>query len=165
MFYAIANTILRKVKAGAAPIISFIWNLNTTLWENETRLWAALPVTVPYRFELADSYGDGWNGNQAEVQREVTPGTWVAYGSFRDAHVDAGIVGTSTLTMIAGAGPSNIYMDMEVGFNYRLVCSVEGSYPAEPEYSIYNELDVLAVALVPGASQWILGTVQVTFTV
>jgi len=150
--------------SGTPPVVSFIWDLNTNNWEAETRLWAIPPVTVAYRFAVADSYGDGWNGNQAEVQREVSPGTWVAYGSFRDADADAGIAGTNTLTMTAGAGPSNIYMDMETGFNYRLVCSVEGSYPAEPEYSVYDQLDVLAASLVPGAPQWVLGTVQVTFT-
>jgi hypothetical protein len=39
MFFAVANTITRMVKAASAPIISFIWNLNPTNWESESRNW------------------------------------------------------------------------------------------------------------------------------
>jgi len=41
MFFAIANTILRQIAPGAGPTPppSFIWNLNTRLWEAETRTW------------------------------------------------------------------------------------------------------------------------------
>lgn len=39
MFFAVANTVVRMVKAAAAPIIPFIWNLNPNNWENETRNW------------------------------------------------------------------------------------------------------------------------------
>ena len=39
MLFAIANTILRQVATAVAPVIPMIWNLNTNLWNNETRTW------------------------------------------------------------------------------------------------------------------------------
>ena len=39
MFFAIANTIVRSVGAVVAPIVSFVWNLNTNQWEGENRMW------------------------------------------------------------------------------------------------------------------------------
>jgi len=39
MFFAVANTVMRRVGGAIAPVISFIWNLNTNNWEAETRDW------------------------------------------------------------------------------------------------------------------------------
>jgi hypothetical protein len=38
MYYAIANTVLR-IRNGAAVVITFIWDLVTNQWQDETRTW------------------------------------------------------------------------------------------------------------------------------
>lgn len=170
MFYAIANTILRQIKAAAAPFVSFIWNLNTNLWNAESRIWGTYtppPVVYKtYRFEVTDSYGDGWNNNVATVQRELTPGVWTnateAFQNPTDANV--GITGDSRLTMTGGAGPYSIEMELEVGINTRLVASQAGSARTEPGYKIYDGATLVAELLPGTAANWTVGTVQVTFT-
>lgn len=42
MFFVIANTIIRAATSAIAPVIAFIWNLNTNFWNVETRLWKSV---------------------------------------------------------------------------------------------------------------------------
>ena len=177
MFYAVANTILRKVKAGAAPVISFIWNLNTNLWNAESRSWGTYtpppppppPVTTSYSFTMTDTYGDGWNGNQLTIEK-FNGTSWVACTTpellYNPSDLNAGNAGTSNLTLINSSGPSSIDIDLETGESFRLIVSAEGGYPEEPGYQVFQIGNPVAVFTFASGqpSEWSNGTVHYTFT-
>jgi len=174
MFYAVANTIIRKVKAAAAPVISFFWNLNTNLWNAESRIWGTYtPPTPPpitsYSFTMTDTYGDGWNGNQLTIQK-FNGTSWVACASpellYNPSDLNAAYAGTSNLTLTNSTGPSSIDIDLETGASYRLIVSAIGGYPDEPAYQVFQIGNPTPVFTFGSGqpSEWSNGTVHYTFT-
>lgn len=152
--------------AGApTPPTDLIWDTTATNWEAETTLWAPAPTSVTYRIDMRDTYGDGWTNNVSAVEIETSPGVWTSAGNIMyNPDVFAGIDGTNQFTLYNGgtSGPINIYFDLPIGVNARLVSTQLGDYVEECYYYLYQDSTQLLI-YGPNAS-WTPGTVQYTFT-
>jgi len=96
-WYAIADDACN----GTIPTPPFIWNLDTLVWENETRLWAAAPVgpvplfsidpsTAPAGTTVPDASGNGNDGTSTNVGHDGTYYTFTGTGNNRIEWGDIG---------------------------------------------------------------------------
>lgn len=85
-----------------------------------------------YSFVLADSFGDGWNGNTMNVRQ------------------NGNVVATIGASFTTGAGPIPVSVSLQDNTPFELFWNTGGSYPSEVKISIVNPLGQTIYTKYPG---------------